>query len=215
MAVAPKISTLIPRQKYDIVRDRIGEILAAELANQTLIQTDPGLKSILEITKIYRERYHPFNESEMLAASLFFFDGSYSMSVPTYSRGEYTFYIDIFGRAATTSSNDGEYISSSNILFIGGLFRYIIESPQWINLGFEKGNPEGVVIEKAPKVISFKRSEEFNNRDAGNIMMYRLVFEVSTGETTVADQGLPLAGTDTDVTINETNLGYVYTYNAP
>jgi len=53
-------------------------------------------------------------------------------------------------------------------------------------------------------------TEEKNNEDSGNVMFYRIVFDVVANESTDTISGTPLGESFTTVNVEETTLGYEY-----
>jgi len=207
MAVVSKILTAIPDQAFELVRDRIAEILLVELAAQATLQTDVEVKALLNDVKIFSERFHPLNEAEFFGVEIFLFTGDYDNKSAGSARGSYTFYLDCFGRAASTNQQEGDVRSSLKLQKLIGIIRAILESPNWTTLGF---TPPNQFVGRT-EVKGIKRTEEKNTQDSGNIMFYRIVFDVIATEGTDANVGVPWAQSDTVVTIEETALGLEYT----
>lgn len=201
-----KITTSIPVQKFEIVRDRIAAILIEELTNQAVLQPDGYLKNLLNSIKVYSERFHPFSESEMIAISVFFFNNDFDSKQQQSIRGKNTFFIDLFGFSPSTNREEGDKINAVNLQRIIGMIRFIFESPHYIRLGFD--DPP-LFINKTI-VQSIKRTEEENARDSGNIIMYRVVFEVDLTEEQDQVPSVALNSSYTNVTIEETDLGFEY-----
>lgn len=211
MAIVSKILTPIPDQAFELVRDRIAEILLVELAAQATLQSDVQVKALLNDVKVFSERFHPLNESEFFGVEIFLFTGDYDNKSAGSARGTYTFYLDCFGRAASTNRDEGDVRSSLKLQKLIGIIRAILESPNWNTLGF---TPPNQVIGRT-EVKSIKRTEEKNTEDSGNIMFYRIIFDVIATEDTDANVGVPLAQASTIVTIEETTLGLEYIFIAP
>lgn len=208
MAIVSKISGAIPAQNFETIRDRIAAILLVEFAQQITEQSDPETIKLLQKTKIFAERFHPFNENEFFAIDIFLFNGDYDNKAQTSVRGNYTFYLDFFGRAATTNKDDGDKRSAVKVQRLIGIARAILESPNWLTLGF---TPPNQFVQRT-EVRSLKRTEERNNHDVGNIIFYRMVFDVLAGEGTDTITGELLGESFTEVEIDETGLGYEYKF---
>jgi len=208
MAVVSKIKSAIPPQNFETIRDRIAEILLVEFTAQIGFQTDPETKKLIQKTKLFSELFRPFNEAEFFAIDIFLFTGDYDNKTQTSVRGNYTFYLDFYGRAATTNQNEGDKRSAEKVQRLIGITRAILESPNWLTLGF---TPPGQFVQRT-EVKSLKRTEERNNHDVGNIIFYRMVFDVIGGEDTDTISGVLLKESFTTVEIAETGLGYEYKF---
>ena len=208
MAVVSKINSAIPPQNFETIRDQIAAILMVEFAAQIPLQADPETKALLQKTKLFSERFHPFDESEFFAIDIFLFTGDYDNKTQTSVRGTYTFYLDFYGRAATTNQEDGDKRSAEKAQRLIGISRAILESPNWLTLGFM---PPNQFVQRT-EVKSLKRTEERNNHDVGNIIFYRMVFDVIAGEDTDVISGIALKDSFITVEIEETGLGYEYKF---
>ena len=87
-----------------------------------------------------------------------------------------------------------------------GMIRFIFESPHYIRLGFD----DATLFINKTIVQSIKRTEEENARDSGNMIMYRIVFEVDLTEEQDQVPSVALNASYTNVTIEETDLGFEY-----
>ena len=107
--MASVINTVIPEQQFELVRNRIGEILFEELANQVMLgNTDADVK-------IYTERIVPMNQGETTSLNLIFSNGDYPMQTAVYADGVYTFFIDCYNTSPTVGTNRGDKLSLSGL----------------------------------------------------------------------------------------------------
>lgn len=210
MAITSKINQAIAFQRFEQIRDRIVEILMVEIDQQKTLQTDPRVVGVLNNTTFYRERFRAMNESEMLAVAIFLFNADYDNKNQTSVRGTYTFFLDCFAREFHTQLEDGDEASALSGQSAIGFIRSILENPNWFQLGF--GDASQTTFVNTTSIKSVKRTEEENTKDAGNIIMYRIIFEVVATEDTNFIEGVPLKLATTNVRLSETDQGFQYIY---
>lgn len=207
--IVSQISAAIAIQRYELIRDRIAEILLVEFQNQADLQADTEVSDLLREMNIFPERFHPLDESELFATSIFFYSGDYSNKQQLSVSGDYTFVIDFTGKAASTNRDDGDIRCALKLQRIAGIARTILESPQWLRLGFD--SPAFI---QRTMVQSLRRTQEEHTRDASNEMLYRMMFNVSSSECAAGEGVAELEISSTVMTIAETSLGLQYIYNA-
>lgn len=195
-----KILNVIPNQNFELIRDRITEIIIDELAyqNDYINYEDDKLASA-----IFTEHSTPFNEDELPAINVSFAGGDYSNKNVKTVEGTYTYNIDFFIRAESTTDNDGDYLSAVRLQRVMGVVRYILEDPIYRNLGFSYPKISLVKL----NTIAIADSKQ---QDIANINMGRLVLEVRCSETTELLTPNLIAGYETTVKINNTNFGYKF-----
>lgn len=208
------ITERIPLSALELIRDQIASVLLSEIAMQsTLYATeDPALSTLLANTTLWSERFEPFNDNELPAMQLFFFNADYDNKHQHSKRGTYQYYIDLFTSARSTSAALASQIASRDAHRIMMIVNDILEDPHYYNLGFPTSADP---IVQGTEVVSIKRTEEENTSSALGAMMYRLIFEVRATETTLTISGVPLLENSVTVRIDETDLGYQYLYQAP
>lgn len=192
------INGIIPSQKFETIRDKIGSILADELANQCSLTSDP----VLDLD-VWVERFIPFDESELPAVNVSLATGNFAGHTQKSTEGTYTYFIDVHTKAPTTAVDKGDSLAMVKLQKILGVCRAILEDPKYKTLGFD-----------AP--IIFNRKFETlaiadpGKQDAASAVMGRLGFLVKTTET-VELINAPLIGrSDTRIKLFETDKGYFY-----
>ena len=210
MAITTKITGKIEKKNFELIRDRIGSILTAEIANQATIQVNPQTIELLQSVKVFGERFNPFDESELPAINVFTFSGQFDNKHQTNVDGLYRYFIDFIGGMAANQDGTGTPYSSFKMQRLIGIVHHILESNQWMTLGFDSPR----IIHRT-LVNSFQRTQEEHTQDSGNLLMYRMVFDVKSSECSIQNDSVPLNESVTDVRIDETDLGLQYIYQAP
>jgi len=155
----------------------------------------------------------------MVGVVIYLFNCVYDNQNVQHARGRCDFFLDIYGREAATqdadgnNAEDGDKLAALKIQVIISLIRSILEDPSWIRLGFDAEVVGNDTFIHGHEVTSVQRTEPKHNQDAGNILMYRLTFQVTLSENTNNIDLPPLALASTDVRISETEHGYQYVYN--
>jgi hypothetical protein len=193
-----RITQIIPKQGFEVVRDLIGAILKVELDHQKSLQNLPNENNI------YVGRSTPFNQSEELMINVTIDSASYSDKNARTSSGETRFHIDVMTRAAQTENNQGGYLSTSLRDKYLGMIRFILEDHHYNTLGFENG------VIMSTSVDGFENYEPQGNQDAAFVKMSRLTYSVKINEEQSVWSGLNINSIFTDVILNDTEFGYQY-----
>lgn len=212
MAVIP---TIIGQRNFEVIRDQIAAILTDELNQQrTLLSEvtgddrDQDLINYLGDLDIITERYAEPSEEDFPFVDVFFFNDDFDNKDPFAKRGTTQYIIDVFsiGEKQTPTGSEGGVVSATRGQRVAGMIDSILEFPHYNKLL----QPNGVV--NRTLVRSIKRTEEENSRDSINIILYRVIFEVVMGESVGSLTG-PLAQNNiTNVSIGESDLGYVWEF---
>jgi len=197
------ISSVIPPQSFEVVRDRIGRILAEEIQNQFQISYNADLKNV----KVWMERFIPFDKSEMPAVCVGLLDGAYAGQTIIQSDGTYRYYIDCYFASKTDVNTKGDTKAMLKVQRLLGICRAILEDTRYKTLGFQV--PNGFVMYRRITSIQIEdpKQKEF---DANHSVMGRLTFEVKLPEYPSPVSGNPWAISHTTVALHETNDGYVW-----
>ena len=208
------ITERIPLSSLELIRNQVAAVLLAELQQQSMLYqgVDDTLSALLAATTIWSERFEPFNDNELPAVQLFFFNADYDNKHQHSQRGTYQYYLDLFTSARGTTSGRATQLASRDAHRIMMIIYGILEHPRYYNLNL----PDSVdPIIQGTQLVSIKRTEEENTSSGLGAMMYRIIYEVRVTETTLTIQGVPLQESDITVRIDETDLGYQYLYTAP
>lgn len=193
-----KITTIIPPQNYELIRDRIAIVLADEIDNQVVLNYDP----YIDVT-VYCERTKTFDKTEMPCVNVSLANGSYSNKNQGSIDGTYIFNVDVYTNSKSTISQDGDVRSAFNLQRILGICRYVLEDPLYKTLGF------------SPGFIMTTKVNDFNfavpeNMDTLNHTMARLTFSVTANEKNTLKTPNIIDGYKTTLKIIESEKGYLY-----
>lgn len=195
-----QITLPIPTQAFELIRDRIGEILADELANQV----DAFYKTELD-AKVFVERFVPFDETDIPSVNVSLVRGDFDIQTTINTDGTYRYNIDCYHKAPTTDAKRGDTASMQKLQTLLGACRAILESTKYITLGF------------AAPFIEHRSSENFqieppvDAKDTANVVMGRMVFIVRAAENNDIVTPPLIKGYDTQVKLVLTDKGYEYT----
>ena len=103
------INGIIQQQNYELIRDRLGEILAVELANQTVLTGTEFVKAV-DI-----ERLIPYDETDYPVINVVFNNGDYSNKQQTQSDGYYKYFIVGYVKAKTNNSERGDKLATNKL----------------------------------------------------------------------------------------------------
>ena len=197
-----KITTEIPFQGFELIREKIGEILADEILAQFAIHADPERNAT-----VFIERIIPIDKTETPVVNILYSRSNYDGNTPVNSNGKNSYNIDVYARAKTKIAKSGDTQAMSNLTRILGIVRAILESSHYLTLGFV---PPFVMH---TEVTSIEIQDPKDNQDGANIMMGRLMFVVDAVEDTEKIQPREAEGYDTQVKLEETDKGFAFILN--
>lgn len=195
-----KIGTIIPKQAFELIRDRIAAILNDEIANQFLLTNDHSLK-----LKVVTESINPVNTPNLPVVNVNFASGKYDSKNygGSISASPYTYNIDVYTHSNTIGNYDGSYLSAIALQKILGVCRYALEHSAYKTLGFVAPFIQRVYCSEVDIANSGKN-------DMLNSMMGRLTFNVDAIEITGLKIPETIVGYETIVKIENTEKGFVY-----
>lgn len=196
------ISTVIPPQSFEIVRDRIGRILADEILNQFQISYNPDLRA-----KVWNERFIPFDKTETPAINVGVLEGSYDGQTVIQSDGTYKFYIDCYFSSKSDSNTSGDTRAMLKLQRLLGVCRAIIEDSRYKTLGFS--TPPGFVMHRRITSMQIENPRQ-KEHDAESNVMGRLTLEVKLPEYPSPVTGVNWAMSNTQVSLQDSGKGYVW-----
>lgn len=193
------ITTEIPPQGFEIIRDRIGEILTDEFAAQFVIHADPERNP-----DVFVERITPIGKEEVPLISVLYSRTSYDNNTAINMKGKNFYNIDVYTKAKSTTIEDGDSKAQLILGRLLGMVRAILASPHYIRLGFAPP-----FIERT-EILDIEIADPRDDQNSSNMVMGRLVFQVDAPETVEQIQATLAEGYDTKVNLEETDKGFVY-----
>lgn len=191
------IGGIIQQQKFELIRNKIAEILAVEIANQyTLSQ----LSYLLDL-KVWTERIIAFDSVDLPCINVSFSDGNYDGQTAITTDGSYNYNIDIYTSA--TVGNEADALAMIKLQRIMGICRVILEYPTYNTLTFVKP-----YIFRS-KVASLSIANP-NDKNTENVVMGRLVLAVKAPETNELNSFGACSEISTTVKLHDTEKGYYW-----
>lgn len=202
------INTLIGQQNFELIRDRIAEILSNEIANQATLE---GHELWTENIFVWLERTAPFDRAELPCINVSMSSGEFDNYKATGDNdGNYQFDIDVFTKSTYSTTDNGDTRSTVLLHRILGVCKTILTNEQYKTLGFESkfiGNRNVASIQIADP-NSMRRENETES-----IRLGRLSFRVRCNETNITAVPTNLSSYATTVRLYNTSNGYYYSSN--
>jgi len=187
MAVLPSF----PTQNFELIRDRIGEILTDELTNQSIDSV------------VYRERVTPFDKTDLECLNVSLAQGDYTSKTQIDTDGEYQYNIDIYVSKKTTETDAADKLANHRLQKLIGIVCYILRASQYRTLLF--ANP----LISHTMVTNFRIADTVN-QDATTTVMARVQFNVNCTEGSGLSDTIELDKNTTTVKLHETDKGYIW-----
>lgn len=199
----PLIKTIIPPSAFELIRDRIGEILIDEISNQAALTLDSDLT-----VNIFIERSNQLDITDLPAINISISDGQFSNKNYSGSvTGAYAYDIDIYTAKKTNDQISGDVRASFQLQKIIRICRSILDNPIYKTLGFVSPKINRVYCSDFNIAIPGSGSGKL---DTQNSMMSRLKFFVESNEQTALIIPTLITGYETQVKINNTEKGYYF-----
>lgn len=203
------IQGIIPTQKFELIRDRIVEILQDEYASQKALcdAHDPVIP--FTVPTIYNERRGQvdFQEDEVIIVKLG--KAVYSNEDGELAMGTYTFFIDVFGYEQSEHDADdafeGWYLSAKKLHKNFGLIRAILRDKDYLQLGWSNDTTINISSTRIEGFIPEVRSD---GQDTNSETYGRMIFEVDAYEYVEDKTYLPIALVTGQLDIEDTGDGY-------
>lgn len=204
--MANLITELIPDQPFEIIQNKIAEILLEEITAQHLLQ------ELDSDFKIFVERISPYDTSEDVVITIACREQDNQEYTPRNSQAQNMYFIDIF----TGGIESGEESMSENVrrkLFkYVGIVKYILNSGKYPTLGFAPGLIGNKHVKKVTFDTDYSNWGNHSNYDGSGIRFCRIIFLVTALESTELWSGIPLQGNDS-VVYTGTDKGTQLTFN--
>lgn len=190
------ITELIQDLPYQIIQNRIAEILFTEILNQKTLQ---GVDGDFEL---FVERIEPYSSTEDVMISIASKQQENVEYTQRQSKTENLYFVDIF--AGGIENNDqslSENVREKIFKYVGWI-KYILNSGKYDTLGF----PRGLIMNRHVKKVVFDTEYSnwgnHSNYDAMGVRFCRILYSVTAIESTEAWTGIPLLGNNTIINNN-------------
>lgn len=201
------LNELIQPSGFEKVANRITEILSEEIANQKELQ------GFTEDVEVFIERIEPFQRSQDVSIQVYFKGVVYNGQTPQNSQGECQYYIDLYTSSQGKGNIDASVISKNKNYRYLGLIRYILSSGKLATLGFPMGLIGGKYVQSISQDIEFANFGAEPSNDGSFVRFARVLFIVKVNENQALWNGIPLTGSDTKFTYENTNKGTKVIFN--
>jgi len=211
--MAVSLNYTVAASNFETVRDKIATILKEEMDNQAIRRGTPQTPPLPNIpnpdytANFYTERFTPVGKEEGNVITVDIDSGQFDNQIPISQSFECTFNIDIFTSAKHLTTGQGYYNSAVKLHRLAGLVRHILQSPYYDRLGLTNG----IIERRSVSRIQFAKVND--EQDAAFTRMARVVFVVRMNENSNQITPVTAAGYDTIINIEETEKGYLLTYN--
>lgn len=205
--MAVLITEPIAPQNFEIVNNRIAEILLEEIENQKQIQ------GFDEYVEVYSEELYPFDKCQNVMISVSLKQMEYGDFTTTNSQGNCLYYIDLFVTATAKGDIESREVAKNKLHRYLGLIRYILSSAKYITLGFPQGFIGGKYVHKIIIDSDYSNHERHSTQEGANIRFARVFFGVRMIENQEAWSGIPLQGNNTNITYDVSDSGTRLIFN--
>lgn len=199
-----KINNVIPKQNYEIVRDRLADIFIEEIQNQYAYTGDQDL-----LINIGIEQKVPLDKNELPMMNVCLAQGAFNNKSAGDSDGTFTYNFDFFCDRDNIENLKGDVSAALWASKIAGKTVAIFSNDQYRTLGYEPKNGGIVRVTVSSVTIG-----DVNAGDARHSVMTRVTMTVVFNQNTPLLDGNILEGFDTSVKMGSSNSGYKYTINA-
>lgn len=189
---------IIQSSGFEIIRDRVGFILADEFNGQYLKTYDNDFN-----IKVWVERFIAFDKTELPTVNVSLASGQFSSKDVRGKDGTYTYNIDCFQFSKTDSVNDGDKKAMLRLQKLIRVCHYVLDNPVYKTLSFVPGFI-------GHTVVSDFNIADPNKEDSLSVVMARLTFQVRARETGELLEAFEIDGSDTQVKLHETDNGYFW-----
>lgn len=197
----PRITSIIPKQNFELVREQVGAILFIELENQKSLQ---GFSYPINV---YSEYSGGMGIEDEVNINVSLSSSNFGGKTQKDSQGNTVFNIDIFSNAKETQNKTGSELSAIKIQKFLGMIRFILSHTDYKTLGFELGFLGGTYFE------SYEFTDQnYFVQDAANVKMCRITFAVRIQENQTMSPTNVLEGNETNVKLDLTEKGYKYKF---
>lgn len=195
------IPDLIPEQGFEKVRDRIGEIITTEFANQLSLlhptNTPPH--------KVFVERFAKIDSSDGIVINVGFNDGQLDKEDVISSNWIYTYSIDLYLGKKSSPIARGDSQSLISLERGLGIIRSILRDSRYKRLGFLPP----FVLRRSVGRIQVATPDKF--KDTLSTTMGRVTISVLVTENEGVSTAENIAEWITQVKLSDSEQGFVFT----
>jgi hypothetical protein len=195
------LKNIIPKQNFEIVRDRLANIAIEEIENQYSYTGDPDLVLTYGV-----EQKIPIDKNELPLLNIAVATGNFQNRNVGDSDGVFTYNFDMFCDKSNTETIRSDTAAALHAEKIIGIVSAIFSNAQYRTLGYKA--PDGGVIRVTVGQINVG---DINNGDARTTIMCRIAITVVFSQTTPLLDANLLEGYDTRVKMGTSERGYRYT----
>ena len=204
--MASIITELIPDQPFQIIQNRIGEILLEEITAQHTLQ---NLDSSFAF---FVERISPYDVSEDVVITIACREQDNQEYTQQSSQGQNMYFVDIFcGGIENGNQSISENVRLKLFKYVG-IVKYILNSGKYPTLGLPRGLIGNRHVKKVTFDTDYSNWGNHSNYDGSGIRFCRIIYLVTAREETQLWEGIPLQGNDS-VVYTGTNKGTQLTFN--
>lgn len=196
-----KILTAIPISSFEIIRTRIAEILALELANQKTLQPTLDLSAT-----IFEERATAIDTSEGTVISVLLNSNSEQAKSQVHTSGQYSYYIDVYTEASSTPTERGDSLARILCQRFIGLIRGILENPVYKFLDFE------VAFIQRVQISNTEMASPLEDASSSNTAFGRVTMQVSSMDANIPQYARDLESSQFTFKIGDSGKGHVTKY---
>lgn len=196
------IDSLIPEVGFELIRDRIMEILMFEFQNQSFNYNNTNCDNV----NFFAERLTAMDKVEADYINISLFKGDYSNKDVAYVDGVYQYTIDIITNAKNTPDNAGDKLANFRLQKLIGIVRYILEHPNYATLLFDR---PFILHTELSKFQIYKAEKGI---DSMNNAIGQMIFTVRCGEETTPNDGNVIENNYTVVKLDLTEMGFQYKF---
>lgn len=204
--MASIITELIPDQPFQVIQNRIGEILLEEITAQHELQ------ELDSSFAFFVERISPYDVSEDVVITIACREQDNQEYTQQSSLGQNMYFIDIFcGGIESENQSMSENVRLKLFKYVG-IVKYILNSGKYPTLGLPKGLVGNKHVKKVTFDTDYSNWGNHSNYDGSGIRFCRIIYLVTAREETQLWEGIPLQGNDS-VVYTGTNKGTQLTFN--
>lgn len=196
------INYKITEKNYELIRNKIGEILTLELLNQVETFYNDGA----EDAEVYIERFVPLDKSELSIVNVSINEGLFDNHAQGSMDGVYKIHVEIYTNSKQKGGVDADQLSAYKNQRLSGIVNAILSDPIYKTLGFSPGFIQRV------RVMALSVGDMRAHEDSLATYATRLLVEVKSYENVTLPEGVPLTSNFTSVYLSDTGKGLQYVF---